>query len=167
MKKLILTLIILGFTIQNYAQIRTEQLSEVVIAATNYKYLNKTGIENASIPVSLLEQKVASFDLKDAEFYADVYDTYEVTFYIPEGYILAAYDKNGEILRTAERYNNVTMPKSVINAVASRFPNWAIKKDVYLVSYYESGNITKKYKITLENGDKKMKIKVDEEGHFL
>lgn len=167
MKKLIISLIIFGLTIPVFSQIRTEKLSEVVIAATNYKYLNKTGIENASIPVSLLEQKVASFNLKDAEFYADDYDTYEVTFYIPEGYILAAYDKNGEILRTVERFNDVTMPREVITSVSKRFPNWVIKKDVYLVSYYESGEITKKYKITLENGDKKMKIKTDAEGNFL
>lgn len=167
MKKLIISLIIFGLTIPVFSQIRTEKLSEVVIAATNYKYLNKTGLENASIPVSLLEQKVASFNLKDAEFYADDYDTYEVTFYIPEGYILAAYDKNGEILRTVERFNDVTMPREVITSVSKRFPNWVIKKDVYLVSYYESGEITKKYKITLENGDKKMKIKTDAEGNFL
>jgi len=160
-------ILIFGLAIQTFAQVRTEKLSEVVIAATNYKYLNKTGLENASIPVSLLEQKVASFDLKNSDFYQDDYDYYEITFYIPEGYILAAYDKNGEILRTAERFNDVALPQEVITAVAKRFPNWVLKKDVYLVSYYESGNISKKYKITLENEDKRMKIKTDAEGNFL
>ena len=160
-------ILIFGLAIQTFAQVRTEKLSEVVIAATNYKYLNKTGLENASIPVSLLEQKVASFDLKNSDFYQDDYDYYEITFYIPEGYILAAYDKNGEILRTAERFNDVALPQGVITAVAKRFPNWVLKKDVYLVSYYESGNISKKYKITLENEDKRMKIKTDAEGNFL
>jgi hypothetical protein len=80
-------LVILGLTIQTYGQIKTEELSEVVISATNYKYLNKVGLENASIPVALLEQKVASFNIKDADFYTDEYDTYEVSFYIPDGYI--------------------------------------------------------------------------------
>jgi len=167
MKKILMGILIFGLAIQTFAQVRTEKLSEVVIAATNYKYLNKTGLENASIPVSLLEQKVASFDLKNSDFYQDDYDYYEITFYIPEGYILAAYDKNGEILRTAERFNDVALPQGVITAVAKRFPNWVLKKDVYLVSYYESGNISKKYKITLENEDKRMKIKTDAEGNFL
>ena len=45
--------------------------------------------------------------------------------------------------------------------------NWVIKKDVYLVSYYDTGKISKKYKITLENGEKSMKIKTDAEGNFL
>jgi len=167
MKKILMGILIFGLAIQTFAQVRTEKLSEVVIAATNYKYLNKTGLENASIPVSLLEQKVASFDLKNSDFYQDDYDYYEITFYIPEGYILAAYDKNGEILRTAERFNDVALPQGVITAVAKRYPNWVLKKDVYLVSYYESGNISKKYKITLENEDKRMKIKTDAEGNFL
>ena len=167
MKKILMSILIFGLVFQTFAQVRTEKLSEVAIAATNYKYLNKVGLENASIPVALLEQKVASFDLKNADFYQDVYDYYEVTFYIPEGYILAAYDKNGEILRTAERFKDVALPREVITSVAKRFPNWVIKKDVYLVSYYESGNISKKYKITLENGEERMKIKTDEEGNFL
>ncbi|WP_372745613.1 nicotinate-nucleotide adenylyltransferase [Lutibacter sp.] len=167
MKKLLISFLIFGLAIQTFAQIKTEQLSEVVIAATNYKYLNKTGIENASVPVSLLEHKVASFDLKNSEYYRDDYDYYEITFYIPEGFILAAYDKNGEIIRTAERFNDVALPKAVITAITKRFPMWVIKKDVYLVSYYDSGKITKKYKITLENGDERLKIKTDAEGNFL
>jgi len=149
MKKIIVSLILLGFVIQSFAQVKTEKLSEVVIAATNYKYLNKVGIENASLDVTMLEQKVASFDLKSSEFYSDDYDLYEVSFYIPDGYILAAYDKDGNILRTAEKFKDVALPIEVAQAVVKRFPDWAIKKDVYLVSYYDSGNITKKYKLIL------------------
>ena len=59
MKKIIFGLIILGLTIQTYSQVKTEELSEVVVSATNYKYLTATGLENASLPVRLLEQKVA------------------------------------------------------------------------------------------------------------
>ena len=130
MKKILMGILIFGLAIQTFAQVRTEKLSEVVIAATNYKYLNKTGLENASIPVSLLEQKVASFDLKNSDFYQDDYDYYEITFYIPEGYILAAYDKNGEILRTAERFNDVALPQEVITSVEKvsfKLPTMLIK----------------------------------------
>lgn len=170
MKKLIIGFLIFGFAIQSFAQIRTEKLSEIVISATNYKYLNKTGIENASIPVTLLEQKVAGFNVKDADFYTDEYDTYEVSFYIPDGYILASYDGDGNILRTAERFKDVALPRAVIESVAKQYPNWAFAKDVYLVSYHDTNNggkITKKYKITLKNGDKRIRVKVDEDGNFL
>ncbi len=170
MKKLIFGLVILGLTIQAYAQeIQTEKLSEVVIAATNYKYLSKTGLEDAHVPVALLRQEVASFDLKNADFYNDEYDSYVVSFYIPEGKILAAYDKDGTILRTVERFKDVTLPKEVYTSIAKQYPNWRFEKDVYLVNYHDSssGSITKKYKITLVNGNKRIKVKCDAEGNFL
>lgn len=169
MKKLIFGLVILGLAIQTYAQeIKTEKLSEVVIAATNYKYLSKTGLENADVSVSLLEQKVASYDIKSSEYYNDEYDSYVVSFYIPEGKILAAYDKNGNILRTVEKFENVKLPREVILKVTKQYPNWSFEKDAYLVNYYDgSATISKKYKITLVNGDKRIKVKCDPEGNFL
>jgi len=167
MKKIIIGLLLIGFAIQSFAQIKTEKLSEVVISATNYKYLNKVGLENASVPVTLLEQKVASFDLKNSEFYRDDYDTYSVDFYIPDGHILAAYDRDGNILRTIEKFKDIKLPRAVIESVAKQYPNWIFKKDVYLVSYHDDKGITKKYKITLENGDKRIRVKTDAEGNFL
>ena len=169
MKKLIIGLLILGVTFQSFAQIKikTEELSEVVISATNYKYLTKVGLENASVPVALLEEKVAKFDLKNSEFYQDDYDIYEISFYIPEGNILAAYDRDGNILRTVERFKNVKLPDAVINSVSKTYPNWSFAKDTYLVNYHESGKIIKKYKITLKNQGKKVKVKTDAEGNFI
>jgi len=169
MKKLIFGLIILGLTIQTYAQeIKTEELSEVVIAATNYKYLSKTGLENADVSVSELEQHVAEYDLKNSDLYHEDHDSYIITFYIPEGKILASYDKDGTILRTAERFQNVKMPKEVRESVAKQYPNWFFKENNYLVNYFDkTGKITKVYKITLLNGDKRIKVKCDSEGNIL
>lgn len=170
MKKIIFGLIIFGLTVQTYGQIKTEELSEVVISATNYKYLNKVGLENVSVPVALLESKVATFNIKDADFYEDEYSTYEVSFYIPDAYILASYDGDGNILRTVERFKDVALPRNVIESVARTYPNWKFAKDVYLVSYHDAGDtgkITKQYKIVLKNDDQRIKVKCDEEGNFL
>ena len=106
MKKVIFGLLALGLNTQLSAQIiKTEELSEVIVMAMNYKYLNdvKTG-EVASIPVEMLERKVAAFDVKNSDFYQDDYDLYNITFFIPEGKILAAYDQEGKLIRTAEKY---------------------------------------------------------------
>ena len=165
MRKLIVGLIILGFAIQSQAQV--QELSEVVVSATNYKYLTKVGLESASIPVSELEYEVANFDLKSADFYSEEQDSYIVSFFIPEGKVLASYDGEGNIIRTVERFNNVKMPREVIESVAKQYPNWTFAKDTYLVNYYESGKISKRYKITLENGGKRIKVKTDVEGNFL
>lgn len=169
MKKLILGLLCIGLTSPAWAQIvKTEELSEVTVYATNYKYLNTLASEDpAAIPVQMLERKVAAFNLEDSDYYSDEYDYYQINFYIPEGKILAAYDKDGKIIRTAERFKDVALPNSVKEAVMDRFPGWTVTKDVYVVRYHENKGVTKTYKLRLENGDERIKVKVDEKGNFL
>jgi len=169
MKKIMLSLLAIGLAIPAYAQIiKTEQLSEVVVYATNYKYLNSVNTEEvASVPVEMLERKVAAFDVKGSEFYQDDWGIYNINFYIPEGRILAAYDSDGKLLRTAERFKDINLPMAVKKAVLDRFPEWSITKDIYLVNYHEDRGVNKKYKLKLENGDKILRIKVDEKGEFL
>ena len=168
MRKLMIGLLVLGLTTQAFSQItKTEQLSEVVIVATNYKYLNQVSQDEVAIPVKLLQRKVATYDVTTSDFYDDEYDYYSVSFFIPEGKVLAAYDKDGKIIRTVEKYKDIALPKSVINSVVTRFPGWTIAKDAYLVNYHNEKGVDKKYKLTLENGDQRLKIKTDAEGNFL
>lgn len=169
MKKIVLGLLALGLTTQAFSQIvKTEQLSEVTVYATNYKYLNDVNtMEVASVPVQLLERKVASYNVKDSDFYQDDYDLYNITFFIPEGKILAAYDKDGKLLRTAEKFKDINLPTSVKTAVLDRFPEWTITKDVYLVNYKDGRPTKKTYKLKLENGDEVLRVKLNEKGQFL
>jgi len=168
MKKILFSLLILGLTPQIHAQVVAEEtLSEVIVVATNYKYLNDVNRDVASVPVQLLETKVATHDLKNSELYEDDYDTYYLTFFIPEGKILAAYDRDGTIIRTIEKFKDVTLPADVKKSVSKRFPGWAISEDVYLVNYNADNGAKKTYKVTLTNGDKRIKVKTDEKGNFL
>lgn len=169
MKKLLLGLLCIGLTSPALAQIvKTEELSEVTVYATNYKYLNSMAAdEPAPVPVEMLQRKVAAFDLENSEYYVDDYDYYQIRFYIPEGKILAAYDKDGRIIRTIERFDDIGLPNSVKMAVLDRFPGWEITKDVYRVNYHEIKGAEKTYKLTLENGDKKIRVKIDDRGNFL
>lgn len=169
MKKLILGLLALGLTLPAGAQvIKKEELSEVVVHATNYKYLRSVNTEEvASVPVELLERKVAAFNVKDSEFYQDDWGVYKIDFYIPNGHVLAAYDDNGKLLRTVERFKNINLPVAVKKSVMKRFPEWTIIKDVYLVNYHEDKGLTKKYKLQLQNGDKTIRVKIDNKGDFL
>lgn len=164
MKKWIFGIILIGFTIQMYAQ-DPIQLPEVVIVH-NYKYLSEVGSPEAAIPVEKLQLEVSDFNLKELDIYSDEYDLYDVYFVIPEGKILASYDKEGNILRTIERYKDIDLPLPVLKAVMRRFPNWSIAKNAYMVNYHESGKVRKLYKLTLENGDHRIKVKLDDLGVF-
>lgn len=155
---------VLGFAIQGLAQ---ETLPEITVKAVRYKYLSAVDQKELAQPVKLLERRAAEFDVKSADFYEEDYDSYFVSFYLPEGQILASYDKDGVLLSTAEKYKDIALPSEVRNAVAQRFPKWSMTKDIYLVSYKQENTTNKVYKITLKNGDKRLKVKTNEKGEFL
>jgi len=166
MKKIILGLFVFGLTIQSYAQI--VELPEVEIVAVNYKYLDNVGEPDAAQPVKLLQREVAAFDLKNSEYYEDQYDDYFISFYIPQGKILASYDKDGNILRTVEKYKNIALPNAVAESVVKNYTGWTIAKNAYLVNYHDNKGVTKKeYKILLEKDSRRMRIKTDEKGNIL
>ena len=85
-----------------------------------------------------------------------------------DGKIVAAYDQNGKMLRTIEKFTNYQLPDQVMTAIKDRFPKWKVVKDVYRVSYHhKKGDAKKSYKVILENGDKRMKLKMDGDGNFM
>lgn len=122
--------------------------------------------KNDAEPVKILERKAAAYDVKNSEFYDDDNETYYISFYLPEGYVLAVYDKDGKLLRTAERFKDIDLPPAVRKAVVNRFPQWKISKDIYLVKYNEPSGAKKDYKLILENGSKRLRVKTDENGEF-
>ena len=155
----------LGYAMPGFSQ---ETLPEVTVTAANYKYLKTVGGQQVSVPVQRLQRMAASYDIKSSDYYEEDYETYFISFYLPEGQILAAYDKDGKLIRTAEKYKNVLLPAVVTKSVVDRFPNWSISKDVYMVNYYDEGGKTtvKKYKLVLQNGSKRMRVQVNEEGEI-
>ena len=103
-----------------------------------------------------------------SELYSDEYDEYFVTFFIPEGKILAAYDKDGFLIRTVEKFKNIKLPIDIIETIAQKYPKWHMAKDIYKVNYHQYKGVTKmQYKVRLENGEKSFNIKIDEDGNFM
>ncbi len=156
---------IVGFSINSIAQ---ETLPPVTVRSLNYKYLKSVAEPNAANKVDLLERKAATYNVKESEYYDDEFEQYYVSFYLPKGQVLATYDKDGKVLRTAERFSNIVLPTIVRTTVTETYPDWTIAKDVYLVNYHAGSNhISKVYKMVLENGDKRKRIKTDEKGNFM
>lgn len=168
MKKFIVGLFVLGLASPLFSQVvKTEELSEVVVMAVNYKYLNQVDNTEAAIPVKMLERKAAAYDVTTKDYYQDDYDFYTVSFYIPDGKIVAVYDADGKIIRTIEKFKDVSLPDAVKKAVLKRYPNWTIVSDVYRVSYADTKGAKKTYKLKLKNEDKVLRIKMNEDGEFL
>jgi hypothetical protein len=161
---LLLSVFVVAFNIHTFAQ---NILPEVTVVSTNYKYLKSVADQTVAEPVKILERRAAAYDVKSSDFYEDEYDNYFISFYIPQGEILAAYDNNGKILRTVEKFKNIALPVPVRQSVAQRFPQWTISKDAYLVNYYNVEGASKVYKMLLQNGSKRIRVKTNEKGEFM
>ena len=101
------------------------------------------------------------------ENYEDEEQDYYVYFKIPKGKILAVYDGEGEIIRTSERFDNISLPLAVSNAIIKRYPGFKITSDIYLVTYGRSKGAKMVYKLVIENGTKIKRIKTDHLGNFI
>ncbi|GGK51327.1 MULTISPECIES: nicotinate-nucleotide adenylyltransferase [Flavobacteriaceae] len=167
MKNLIITLIITACTAISFAQEKTVALEEVEVTGVNYKYLDALGDGFVAKPVKILEQKVANFDLTSIDGYEDEENEYFVYFKIPVGKILAVYDKDGEIMRTSEKFKDIRLPLAVSNAIVEKYPGWSIEGDIYLVKYIKDEKISKTYKLFLQKNGEHKRVKTDDNGNFL
>lgn len=166
MKKIIIILFVFGFVIQSSAQVVT--LPEVEVVARNFKYLDKVDEPNVGSPVEALQRYATEFDVKSSEYYEDEYDRYFISFFIPDGKILASYDKDGNILRTIEKYKNIKLPLKVAQSMTKNYEGWTIAENVYLVNYHDDKGVMKKeFKILLERENRRMRIKTDELGNII
>ena len=174
MKNLIIGFVILGLTTLGFAQEASSgfevALEEVEVLGVNYNYLNAIGYMDAAVPVKLLAQKVASFDLEYSNCLKADYEEqeYYVQFKIPQGEILAVYDKDGEIIRTSENFKDISLPLAVSNAIVDKYPGWKISSDIYRVTYVKDGELNKTYKLFIEKTNiGERVIEIDENGKFI
>ena len=174
MKNLVIGLIITGLTAVGFAQDNANEfevtLDEVEELGENYEYLNAIGYRDAAIPVKLLAKKAASFDLEYSNCIKVDYEEqeYYVDFNIPEGKILVVYDNKGEIIRTSEKFKDISLPLAVSNAIVDRYPGWKISSDIYQVTYVKDGELNKTYKLFIEKTNiGKRVVNMDENGKFI
>jgi hypothetical protein len=159
-KRMLVIGVLMGFAIAGSAQ----ALPDVTVTAVRYKYLSAVNNKELAQPVKTIERRAAQYNIKNSAFYDDDYDIYYVSFFIPSGYILAAYDKDGKLLRTAEKHENTALPPAVSAQMKKSYPGWKIASDVYLVNYQEESGANKVWKILLEKGDMRFNIKTNEKG---
>ena len=96
------------------------------------------------------------------------YDDYTVMFKGKTSKIMATYNKDGELLNTVDHYKYKTVSMPIRLTIADAYPDWVIL-DGYkkFTSYSKEGNIkNEKFKITIENGDKRKKIFADASGNI-
>lgn len=170
MKNLIIVLVILGLTTTGFAQEASKKFEVELkeeLSSFNLNYLNAIGHHDAAEPVKLLSRKAASYDLENSICLKADYEKLEfyVQFKIPQGEILVVYNNEGEIIRTSEKFIDISLPLSVSNAIVDNYPGWKISSDIYKVRYVKDGELNKTYDLFIEkNNTGKIVIKTDENG---
>ena len=95
MRKIIFILLIFGFNIQLFAQ--EIALAEIELVQ-NYKYLTANTSNMLAKPVKKLEASVLDYKIENSNHEYEKGEIYNVTFKIPEGSIIAAFNNEGKIL---------------------------------------------------------------------
>ena len=168
MKKVFIGLIVIGLTTQLIAQNKNiEELPTVVLHNVNYQYLSDVNMEHEASIVEFLQNEVANFNLKNASVYDKEESKYEIFFRIPDGYICANYNNDGEITSALERFYNSKLPPVVLKSVINEYPGWAISKNTYSITYNQGKGVAKSYKLILENGNRRIRVKTDGDGNIL
>ena len=174
MKTVFLGLLFLGFANLSFSQSSNEieevQLADVVISPLNLSYLNAVHDVNTPEVVKQLEKKVAKFDVTESPVFDKQFEAYEVIFKDASsnsGSIIATYNSEGKILKSFEKFNDVTLPPAVRKAIYKEYPGWTIHSDTYLVSYYLNEDIKKVYKLKIKKDNEKKTLKVGIDGKLI
>ena len=171
MKKVVLSLVVLGLGAQAYAQdvlysvkIEKEDVPSVVIEAVEQDYPDFTIEEFEAVPVEYVESDVYVNRNIDS---MDDYDTFDVILEAKGRELTATYNKFGDLLSTNEHLKNIAPPAAVRNAVAKAYPGWTIKKDVYNMSSYKNHKARERYRMELTKGNEKIHVYTDAKGKIL
>lgn len=134
--------------------------------AAEASYLSIVKEETVSKHVSDLEDKVSRFDVTELSKFDGRSESFKIVFKGQKGSITATYDRNGKILTTSERFQDIKLPVPVRQTLFREFPNCSVNKITYLVSYNSNKDVKKVYKIKIEKDNLKRTVLISSEGHI-
>lgn len=116
--------------------------------------------EFAKNPIAFMK---ANFDIQNfMTTYADRnYDSYHITFTSGQGYLKADYDKDGNLVRTYQKFKDILLPLDVRRDLYNATKGWTMTGNKYIAS--GRGDLLEKemYTVKLENGNRKQTVKLD------
>ena len=175
MKNLVIGLFLIGLTTLGFSQEKNGQVDEVqlkdvvishdntneaLLTNINYTYLDKVQDKSTSEHVKELESVASRFNVMDSPKFDGRDDSFKTIFRGTKGYIIATYDSKGKILSTQERYRDIKLPKNMIISVLKEYPNSDFLKMVHTVSYEDSKEVRKVYRIQIMHANSKKKLKI-------
>ena len=172
MKTLIFSLLLIVATSIGYAQ-QITQLEEAKVGfapldskisrdGDSFSYLVKEAYAGEFTKDALGFMK-ANFNIQNfiAENSNASYDSYVVTFTSEKGFLEADFDKEGNLVKTFQKFQDIALPLDIRRAVYMANKGWTMTANKYKAS--GRGDLVERemYKIKLENGKQKRTMKLD------
>lgn len=85
---------------------------------------------------------------------------YEVTLSSQKGFMVANFDKKGNLLKTYQNFKDMLLPLNIRREIYNSHEGWTMTKNNYKA--ITKGEILTKeqYRITMENGNRKQNVKI-------
>jgi len=115
-----------------------------------------------SSEIKKLQKEIAEYDITKDLIYDDSEKSiYDVTFNRKTSKAKVAYNNNGEIIGSLEKYKNVKLPASLRFKILKDNPEFAIDGNRVTIKYHNSLGATISYKVTISNGKQRKTLKFD------
>ena len=110
-------------------------------------------------PIKFMEE---NFDIQDliGSLDAGTYDQFDVTFKSKKGYLMASFGKNGELIKTSQKFKDIPLPNELYHQLWRDYKGYSMVKNKYVASG-RGNTITKQhYIISLKKGTDKQNVKL-------
>lgn len=171
MKKFITFLFVMGCIAMSYSQ-KVIQLEEAEIS---YNPTAKILFQDYANGIFIVQERYAKqFQANAVKFLVDNFDIYGfmranedqnfddvyVTLKSDSGFLKATYDKNGEIVKTFQKFKDIALPPEIREMVYSAHKDWTMTANTYTAKGKSTSLDKELYTVTVENGKNKEKLRL-------
>lgn len=176
MKKVIIGFFLLAFIATGNSQILLEE------AKVDYKPVSmRVDSDTQTLVIKIPEKTVGDFEKDPLAFMKKEFDVsrfieensdlhfteFQVNFVSKKGYLVARFDKNGDLISSKQRFKNIRLPLDVQEEV-TRQSNGAVVSGTKSFANSKGWDINKEfYKIKLEDGNKIKRLRIDRKNNQL
>ncbi|MCK0114692.1 hypothetical protein [Gelidibacter sp. F63206] len=168
---IIILLLVLGTTVSQAQHVTHLDEVKVVKTALKSKFIKGNNeiiikIENANVleftknPIAFMYNH---FDVQNfiSELDLDKFDRYVVTLKSKDGYMVAKFDSDGELLNTRQSFKNILLPYDMRIELYKSYKGWTMTKNKYNAT--TKGEILNKeiYRISFRKGNQKQNVKIN------
>ncbi|MFO8147152.1 MAG: hypothetical protein ACQEQB_07585 [Bacteroidota bacterium] len=110
-------------------------------------------------PIRFIQENFDINELLDALDTEDI-EEIQVSFINRKGHLRATFDKDGDLVKTYQKFKDIALPRNIREQVYIENKGWSIVKNKYVASGKGAMIQKEKYRLRLNNGDRNKNITI-------